>query len=567
MVVIASTLLYDLLGSKVLASLSFMKEELSEDFLLTVVEEYYTLVQEESTQPFILTKVHQHAVAIGKINDVTIIITISDSDVFSDDEITRIQSVQKIVTKEVDTSSVRDFKGDFIEDAEAELRTPLRICFVTQSESFADNMSAIAVDSLMSIKRPNGSVLTDSIAIGPFSVKAIQMSFKELIKIAWNELLSSVDVFALVVNSKMSAGDTIQEVVLRLRSESAARIIVVPGSDRDLDTTRDLEIRYGVDLCDSVSPKPMSLLLSVMAYGGFSDVHPELAREKWILEDLESELLEEKEEVEEDIGHQAFFVVDKRTGEAAYSYYYQERSRFLEMSPNIVAAITSFRIDTSKSAETSVFRTGDLSYITIERDEYVFTLITGKDADVESLRTRFSFLPELFTDEVPEVSEDPTDLFRSPLFTIKLLATLPPEDIPKRVAPRQKRALVWDRFEHASVGDFLEAVWTRLDGSITMARLAPGKGPELILGAIHLLKRLDAIDCQLRVSIDDVPTLIKETDEETLALYANLEEILKFVDGEVTIQSISNAMGVQPSVLVKVFAELHKRGFVSLKEK
>jgi hypothetical protein len=238
----------------------------------------------------------------------------------------------------------------------------------------------------------------------------------------------------------------------------------------------------------------------------------------------------------------------------------------LDTAPNIVAAISSFKIDKSSPHETSVFRTGDLNYITIERDIYVFTLITGKEADVEALRERFSFLPDLFLDEVPPLNEDPVDLFRSPLFTLKLLATLPPEQIAGKIAPVQKRALVWDRFEHPPVRDFLEAVWHRLDGSLSMKRLVPGKGPELILGAIHLLRRLGSIECVLRILLEDVPLLTREPDAEELALYSDLKNILVHVDGKLNIFKIAKKVNIDPSVLVTVFTELHKRQIIAFKE-
>jgi hypothetical protein len=266
-----------------------------------------------------------------------------------------------------------------------------------------------------------------------------------------------------------------------------------------------------------------------------------------------------------ELGHQAFFVVDRRDGAPRYSYYYDERSQLLEMAPNIIAAITSFKIDKTTPTSTSVFRTGDLSYITIERDMYVFTLVTGKHSEVEYLRERFSFLPDLFKDEVPDPIEDPTDLFRSPPFTLKLLATLPPQALGGRIAPVQTRALIWERFEHAAVQDFLEAVWQRLDGSLVMSRLVPGKNPEIILGAIHLLHRLGAIEFKLKLGPQDIPVLKNQPDEETMKLYETLNEILDLVDGELSIESIARAMDLQPSVLITVFAELDKRNIIAFR--
>jgi len=373
-------------------------------------------------------------------------------------------------------------------------------------------------------------------------------------------------VFAIIVSGVLSEADRVEEAVQKIRSQCDAKIIVVPGSDEELEHARDIETNLGIDLCDSVSPRPTHLLLSIMAYGGFSDLHPELARQKWIIEEEVDKTKDSQVVDEEELGHQAFFVVDRRTGEAAYSYYYHEKSRFLEMAPNIVAAISSFKIDQSSPTETSVFRTGDLSYITIERNQYVFTLITGKDADVEALRDRFSFLPDLFLDEVPPLNDEPMDLFRSPLFTLKLLATLPPEPLADKIAPTQKRALVWDRFEHPPVRDFLEAVWHRLDGSLTMKKLVPGKGPELVLGAIHFLSRLGAIDCTLRIFLEDIPIITESPGDEVLNLYRDLETILEHVDGNLSIFKIAKELKLDPSVLVPVFTELHKRGIIIFKE-
>jgi hypothetical protein len=303
-----------------------------------------------------------------------------------------------------------------------------------------------------------------------------------------------------------------------------------------------------------------------MAIAGFMDIHPELAYQRWEI-DRSVDFISSLEEPEvDDVGHQAFFVVDRRTGEAAYSYYYDERSKLLEVAPNIVAAISAFKFDPANPTETSVFRTGDLNYITIERGHYVYTLITGTGVDVEALRERFSFLPDLFMDEVPEIVDDPTDLFRSPPFTLKLLAALPPELLPTRMAPNQSRALLWERFESAPLRDFIEAVWNRLDGSLTMSLLVPGKGPEMILGAIHLLHRMGAIHFKLKIGPDDSPVLLMEPDDDVLSLYSRVDEIIGLVDGSRTIVEIAEELDLQPSVLVTVFAELHRREIITIKE-
>jgi len=563
---IASATLFDLLGSKVLASLHFTQSEITDEFLQAAVSEYYSLIEENAAQKFITTKIGELAVSILKVGDVSVLIIVGDSDVFSEKEITNIKKLDWHVTDEIERTSVRDFKEDFEKVAETHLRIPLNIGIITVAEPPPEDMTATAVELMIKNKGADRKSLSQPIRLGYYLVRATQYYYDEILNDEWVDELSSIDVFVVIVSAILSEGDKVEEAVQRIRSNTEATIVVVPGSDDELERARDIEVNLGIDLCDSVSPRPTHLLLSIMAYGGFSDMHPELAREKWIIENEVDSSPDSQITGDEELGYQAFFVVDRRTGEAAYSYYYDERSQFLDLAPNIVAAIASFKIDHTNPADTSVFRTGDLSYITIERDFYVFTLITGKDADVEALRSRFSFLPDLFLDEVPSVSEDPVDLFRSPLFTLKLLATLPPEQLPGKITPIQKRALIWDRFEHPPVRDFLEAVWHRLDGSLSMTRLVPGKGPELILGAIHLLSRLGAIDCVLWVLPEDVPIITGSPDDEVLSLYSGLEDILEHVDGNLTIGSIAEVMNLEPSVLVAVFTELHKRGIIAFKE-
>ncbi len=563
---IASATLYDLLGSKILASVHFTKSEITDEFFQNAVLEYYSLIEENSTQKFITTKIGNRAISVLKVADLTVLIIIGESDSFTEVEITNIKKLDWHVTDEIERTSVRDFKDDFQKVADTYLRIPVNICIITVVEPPPEDMTTSAVELMIKNKGANRNVLSQPIYIGPNSIRVTQYYYHEIIDNEWPSDLTSIDVFSIVVSGILYEGDQVEEAVKKIRSSTKATIVVVPGSDDDLERARDKEMKLGIDLCDSVSPKPTHLLLSIMAYSGFSDLHPELAREKWIIEENVDKVSESSSSDEIELGHQAFFVVDRRTGEAVFSYYYEERSRFLEMAPNIVAAITSFKIDQSTPTETSVFRTGALSYITIERANYIFTLITGKDADVKALRSRFSFLPDLFLDEVPPINQNPTDLFRSPLFTLKLLATLPPENLVGKIAPIQKRALVWDRFEHPAVRDFLEAVWNRLDGSLSIARLVPGKGPELILGAIHLLRRLGSIDFVMRILLEDVPIIVKPPDVEILSLYEDLEAILEYVDGNNTIFSIAKAKEIDPSVLVAVFTELHRRGTITFKE-
>ncbi len=563
---IVNAVLYDLLGSKALARITFSRDTVSEDFLQRVVEIYYQLIQEDSARDFVTTEIEGSGTVISKVSKVTLIVGVTDTGTVTDDDVELMRQFSDAVVKRVEQSSVRVFKEEFVSLAEDLLRERIRVCFITGEDPSFEDKSGSAVEMLFTTRGQRDREYTVPVEIGPFGVEIMRISHDEIIKADWSEDLSSANVFALIISPPLPTTDRVEHVVMRVRDNSSSELIIIPGSDNQLELAREYEELYGLELCDSDSPKPTILLLSVMAIAGFTDMHPELAIENWSIDTTVDQVITSDETEDDALSHQAFFVVDRRTGEAAYSYYYEEKSRLLEMSPNIVAAISAFKFDPATPTETSVFQTGDLNYIIIERNEYVYTLITGKNADVEKLRERFSFLPDLFLDEVPEVIDTPNDLFRSSPFTLKLLATLPPESIPGRMAPSQSRVLLWERFENAPLRDFLKTVWVKLDGTLTMSQLVPGKGPEMMLGAVHLLKRLGAIKFELRIGPDDSPVMSGVPDDEVLSLYSRVDEILALVDGNRTIVDIANQLALQPSVLVTVFAELHRREIVTINE-
>ncbi|MHA3963866.1 MAG: hypothetical protein AM325_010015 [Candidatus Thorarchaeota archaeon SMTZ1-45] len=562
---IVNAVLFDLLGSKALASISFSKEKATDEFLQLVVESYYKLMQEDSAREFVTTEIEGKNTCICKVSEVTIIVGLSDSDLITEPDIERMKRLQEASSKEIQQTSVRDFKEEFETIADALLRERMRLCFITSVDPSFEDKTGTAVDSILKARGQKGRSYSTPILIGPFTVEVMRISSDNLVKADWSDDLTSTTLFVLVISPPLPTADRVEQIVMRIRERSSSQLIVVPGSDSQLELAREYEDLYGLELSD-VSSKPTHLLLSSMAIAGFIDMHPELAYQRWEIDESIDGISAPEAPEETEVGHQAFFVVDRRTGEAAYSYYYDERSKLLEMAPNIVAAISAFKFDPAKPTETSVFRTGDLNYITIERGHYVYTLITGTGVDVEVLREKFSFLPDLFMDEIPEVVDDPTDLFRSPPFTLKLLATLPPNVIPTRMAPKQNRALLWERFENAPLRDFLEAVWNRLDGSLTMSLLVPSKGPEMVLGAIHLLHRMGAIQFVLKIGPDDVPVLLSKPNTEVLSLYSRADEIIKLVDGKRTIENIAKKLRIQPSVLITVFAELHRREIITIKE-
>ena len=191
-------------------------------------------------------------------------------------------------------------------------------------------------------------------------------------------------------------------------------------------------------------------------------------------------------------------------------------------------------------------------------------MITGEREDVEEIRSRFSFLPDLWKDETPESLESSSDPYSSPPFTLKLLATLPPEQFPGRFAPYGVKEPEWDRFESLHLRDFLQAVWNSLDGTRTISQLVVGEGPQMTMGAIHFMNNLKALDFKIVIDNDDIPVIIGAPEDDIRTLYSHLDEIFSYIDGRRTINEISKQLEIETSVLTTVLTELYKRKSVDI---
>jgi hypothetical protein len=115
------------------------------------------------------------------------------------------------------------------------------------------------------------------------------------------------------------------------------------------------------------------------------------------------------------------------------------------------------------------------------------------------------------------------------------------------------------------MGTFLQTVWKSIDGHTPLSQLVVGKGPGMVLGALHYLKRMGAIDTKLLIIPSDIPEIIQKPDTKVLSLYSHSELILGFVDGKRSIESIASQVGIDEAVLITVFAELYRRGYIELK--
>jgi hypothetical protein len=385
---------------------------------------------------------------------------------------------------------------------------------------------------------------------------------KEVPAANWSTDLKEMDGMAVIVGPPLPSEESVGRLLERIKRNSSLPVVLVPGSKDQDDLVQQLQAQFGARVCSCSPDKPSHLLLSLLQAYGVVSVEPHIAFSTWLVDesiDLSPARIPPRAKA---LGHQAFFVIDKHTGRPVFTHYYEPSSIVLERAPNVVAAISMFRLDTASPNRTSVFQTGDLKYAIIERENLIFTLITGDKEDVESIRSRFSFLPDLYFDEAPKQGVDPNDYYSAPAFTIKLLATLPPEHLGSRMAPYKVQEPNWESFRDPSVRDFLKAVWNSLDGKKTMSQLAGKGGPVMVVGAVHLLKTMGAIKLKPILNSRDVPLLLAEPEQDLYGLYSHLNEIVQLIDGKRSIEEIGRATGISTSVLLTVLSHLHQRWIV-----
>ncbi len=563
---IEAAALYDLRGTKVLASISFSQNAPSEGILQTVIQKFFELAEAETLDRRIQLEVDDWSVCLVQVDEVTLIGGFASSSELTVDDIAAMQEMDKAYKKLASETSRRNARQSFDDMVSDCLKKRLSICFFSASSPAPEDKSGSAVGMLVKRLSAKFAPYAKPVSIGPYNVIVMRHTTAEVPNAKWPGYLKQVNAFVFVVAPPLPSAHDLGEVIKRIRDNSEAKILVVPGSDEELEFARRLELLLDIDLCDSVSSNPSDLLLSVLAMSGFTDMHPELAREKWVVDHLGAEE-SPPVSIEEgpDIGHQAFFVVDQMTGTPHFSYFYESDSEYLRRAPNVVAAISQFDLDASGRTETSLFQAGELKYAILEREGLIFTLVTGDREDPELIRSRFSILPSIYFDEMPKETEDPNDLYSYGPFMIKLLATLPSENWPDRTCPTRIQEPDWLWFQSDLMSKFLQTVWTSIDGHTPLSQLLIGKGPGMVLGALHYLKRMGAIDTKLLIIPSDIPDVIQKPNAQVLSLYSHSEMILGFVDGKSSIESIASKVGIDETILITVFSELYRRGYIELK--
>lgn len=559
---ILSAILYNLRNSKILASSSFTTQPYLTDLLLKVLNSYYTLLESGSNE--LCTEIHEEGegAIICRVNEITVVIGFGPSSSMNGIDFLRMKALAEELGTITDETAFREVRQNFDSHFQKAFSIDSFFCFISSESPISTDKSGTAVAQLIEHQNNPGFPFTRPTSIGPYKISIKRSSIEDIPSKDWSIYLQKIDVFAIIISMKEQSIEEIQSLVNVIHANSSADILVIPGSDNLLEEARTFESALDVVLCDSVVDVPSYLLVSVLATSGRLDIHPDLAVETLVIDKTIDQPLSGIQTEREVIGHQAFFVIDKLLGDSVFEYYYTDEPKVSRNASNVVAAVSMFKLDSSTPTDTSVFQTGNLKYAIIEREGLLFTLITGQSQDAESIRTKFSFLPDLFLESKPPKIENPDDLYTFPPFTLKLLATVPPDEWLREIIPSRLEAPDWNRFDSKWMSEFLRTVWMSVDGLKTIDDLEKGEGPGMVLGALHFLKRMGAIEGKLRIFPEYVPILISEIDNTTKALYSGLDKVIEYIDGRHSIDEISKSCRIDQNVLVAVFTELRKRGFV-----
>ena len=562
---ILTAIIYDLRSSKIVASSTFTNQPYSENLLQKALNNYYLLLESGSDELFTTVTDDSESAMICRVNELNILIGFGPTSRISDIDRERIKSLAEELGTIVDDQAFRQARRDFDKHFHKAFSIDAFFCFFSSTNPLTSDKTGFAVAKIIEHRHNPGFPFTKPMDIGPYKISIMRKSSEEIPNQNWSVYLQKIDVFGIIISEEQTPMDELSTLVSKIRSNSSAKILVIPSSDDFLEAAREIESSLELLLCDSVVATPSYLLVSMLATSGRLDIHPELAMETLVISKEADKPINQIQTETDTIGHQAFFVIDQLQGESMFEYYYTDEPRVSRNISNVIAAVSMFKLDNTLPTTTSVFQSGNLKYAILERDGLLFTLITGQTEDAESLRTKFASLPDLYLESKPPKIENPDDLYSFPPFTLKLLATVPPDEWLREMVPSRRKAPDWKRFESKWMREFLKTVWMSVDGSKTISDLQTKEGSGLVIGALHFLKRMDAIEKKLRISPEYIPVLIGEVDNTIKTLYSGLDKVLDSIDGQHTIRGIATDCGIDQNVMVTVFIELRKRGVVKFK--
>ncbi|MHA1485189.1 MAG: hypothetical protein ACTSPR_07720, partial [Candidatus Thorarchaeota archaeon] len=238
---IEAAALYDLRGTKVLASISFSKKAPSEELLQSVIQKFLELAEAETLDRCIQLEVNGWSVCIIQVDEVTLIAGFTSSSEISVDDIAAMQKLDEAFKKRTSETSRRDARQLFDDMVSDCLKTRLSICFFSASSPAPEDKSGSAVATLVKRLSDKFAPYTIPVSIGPYNVAVMRHTTAEVPKTQWTGHLKQVNAFVFVVAPPLPSAHDLGEVIDRIRANSEATILVVPGSDDELEFARRLE--------------------------------------------------------------------------------------------------------------------------------------------------------------------------------------------------------------------------------------------------------------------------------------------------------------------------------------
>ncbi|MEM4736172.1 MAG: hypothetical protein QXS20_10710 [Candidatus Thorarchaeota archaeon] len=545
-------------GPKVLEEVTVLSQSLDAKQLDHILEWYYGIASDEHIGSCASAKIHGRGVVVCRLTSELVLIAVPESGEVRAQDLNMVRQMVEQLSQQEDMGGLR---SQFRRKAYSALVTLTKLAIIVPENIASEKAIGRVVAELIERKRPSSGALVQEFEIGRYRVRLLLFTPDQADMATgpdWNRDSSVFSVVPLAM-----APDSVVSLVHQLRHRSSMpTVVVVPENAPEL-----VEMLEGEDVAlipEEDYQLPSDIVISIMRASGLINMPETEVRRRWKIDECLDQSITPSRQEKTTRGHQAFLVVDKMTGEATFAYHYQESPMLKRMS-NIVAAISSFKIQVDDLGKTSVFTVGDLNYLVIEKKDLLFTLVTSQDEDLEALRERFSFLPELYFDEQPAVDvKDTHDPYSARPFLIKLLATIPPERARPRYVPYKLQAPDWTRFSDESVAEFLKALWNIIDGRVTLGRFMTEEGPRMALGGIYFLKSMNCVDFRLVLTPNDRPRVTKRPDDHVLSAYKDLGDVLELADGMLTVDEISSLTGVDLSVLLRVFGDLYRREIIDL---
>ncbi|MEE9541251.1 MAG: hypothetical protein V3V85_07145, partial [Candidatus Thorarchaeota archaeon] len=196
---IEAAALYNLRGTKVLASISFIKKGPSEEILQAVIQEFFELAEVETLDKCIQLKVNGWNVCLVQVDKVTLIAGFTSSSEISTDDVAAMQALDEAFKLLASETSKRTARQSFDDMVSGCLKKRLSICFFSASSPASEDKSGSAVAMLVKRLSDQSSPYTKPVSIGPYNVIAMRHTTAEVPKEKWPEYLKQVQVFVLVV--------------------------------------------------------------------------------------------------------------------------------------------------------------------------------------------------------------------------------------------------------------------------------------------------------------------------------------------------------------------------------